>query len=80
MATGKKSIYAAIVGNSLIAVTRFVAAGITGSSAMLSEGVHSLLRGGRRGERLPGDPSRTTPLVPGRDYSRACSWASPRWR
>lgn len=44
MATGsKKVIYAALVGNALIAITKFIAASITGSSAMLSEGIHSLV-------------------------------------
>ncbi len=41
MAASKLPVYAAIAANIAIAVTKFVVAGITGSSAMLSEGVHS---------------------------------------
>jgi cation diffusion facilitator family transporter len=41
MAKFRVSIYAAIAANVAIAVTKFVVAGITGSSAMLSEGIHS---------------------------------------
>jgi divalent metal cation (Fe/Co/Zn/Cd) transporter len=39
--SSKKVIYAALVGNALIAITKFIAAVVTGSSAMLSEGIHS---------------------------------------
>ena len=47
-ASSKKVIYAALIGNSLIAVTKFVAATITGSSAMISEGIHSLVDTGNQ--------------------------------
>ena len=47
-ASSKKVIVAALVGNSLIAVTKFIAASITGSSAMLSEGIHSVVDTGNQ--------------------------------
>src|SRR5215210_7903103 len=42
-ASSKKVVYAAIAGNLGIAVTKFAAASISGSSAMLSEAIHSLV-------------------------------------
>ena len=40
--SSKKTIFAAIGANFAIAMTKFVAAALSGSSAMLSEGIHSL--------------------------------------
>ena len=55
MASGsKKVIYAAMIGNGLIAVAKFVGASITGSSAMLSEGIHSLVDTGNQSLLLYG--------------------------
>lgn len=55
MASGsKKVIYAALIGNALISITKFVAAAYTGSSAMLSEGIHSLVDTGNQGLLLYG--------------------------
>lgn len=50
----KKVIYAALAGNTLIAITKFIASSMTGSSAMLSEGIHSLVDTGNQGLLLYG--------------------------
>ncbi|MBW2503249.1 MAG: cation transporter [Deltaproteobacteria bacterium] len=47
-ASSKKVILAALVGNTLVALTKFAAAAVTGSSAMLAEGVHSLVDTGNQ--------------------------------
>jgi cation diffusion facilitator family transporter len=43
------AVIAAVVGNLIIAVVKFIAAAITGSSAMISEGIHSLVDTGNGG-------------------------------
>jgi cation diffusion facilitator family transporter len=50
----KKVIFAALIGNTAISITKFIAASITGSSAMLSEGIHSLVDTGNQGLLLFG--------------------------
>lgn len=46
--SSKKVIYFALVGNSLISLTKFIAAAFTGSAAMFSEGIHSLVDTGNQ--------------------------------
>jgi len=46
--SSKKVVYAALIGNGLIAVTKFLAAAVTGSSAMFSEGIHSVVDTGNQ--------------------------------
>jgi cation diffusion facilitator family transporter len=69
----KLIVYAALAANVGIAVAKFVAASLTGSAAMVSEGVHSLVDSvneilllyGLRRSRLP--PDRDHPLGHGRE-------------
>ena len=57
----RKVIYAAIVANLGIAVCKFVVAGITGSAAMMAEGIHSAVDTGNELLLLLGERNSTKP-------------------
>jgi cation diffusion facilitator family transporter len=57
----KIAIFAAILGNVAIAVTKFIVAAFTGSSAMLSEAIHSVVDTGNGGLMLYGIRSSRKP-------------------
>jgi cation diffusion facilitator family transporter len=71
--SSRTAVIAALVGNLLIAVTKGIAATITGSSAMLSESVHSVVDSGNEVLLLYGQhrsrkpPDKTHPLGYGRE-------------
>jgi cation diffusion facilitator family transporter len=52
--TTRRALYAAIAGNLAIAVTKLIAAAMTGSSSMLTEGIHSIVDSGNDGLMLVG--------------------------
>ena len=47
-AESRKVIIAALIGNLMVAITKFVAAALTGSSAMFSEAIHSIVDTGNQ--------------------------------
>ena len=75
MAESKNAIYAAIIANLAIAATKFTAAAFTGSSAMISEGIHSLVDTGNGGLLLLGlrqskkPPDAEHPLVTAKNFT-----------
>ncbi|WP_395666070.1 cation diffusion facilitator family transporter [Methylocella sp.] len=76
--SSKFVVLAAVVGNLLVAATKFAASVLTGSSAMLSEGVHSLVDTGNEllllygMRRSTARPDRLHPLGYGRELYFWC--------
>jgi cation diffusion facilitator family transporter len=72
-ALSKRVVYAALVGNLFVAVTKFIAAAWSGSSSMTSEAVHSLVDTGNEGLLIYGyarasrPPDENHPLGYGRE-------------
>jgi len=70
MAESKIAIYGAIAANVAIAVTKLIVAGITGSSAMLSEGIHLAVDAGNGGLLLVGLHMAKKPATPEHPFGR----------
>lgn len=64
----KVAVIAAVIANLAIAIIKFIAAAITGSSAMLSEGIHSLVDTGNGGLLLHGIKQAKKPADEGHPF------------
>ncbi len=69
--SSKISLYGGIATNVAIALSKFVAAYVTGSSAMLSEGIHSLVDTGNGGLLLYGTAQSQLPPSPQHPFGRS---------
>ena len=70
MAESRLAVYGAIAANLAIAVTKFIAAAVTGSSSMLSEGIHSLVDTGNGALLLVGLKQSQKPASPEHPFGR----------
>lgn len=69
----KVAVVAAVIANLVIAIIKFIAAGITGSSAMISEGIHSLVDTGNGGLLLFGMKRAKVPADEGHPFGHGKS-------
>ncbi len=69
----KVAVIAAVVANLIIAIIKFIAAAITGSSAMISEGIHSLVDTGNGGLLLHGMSRAKRPADEGHPFGHGKS-------